>query len=90
MHKFRLAESEKKNYQLISAFCSQGFDVQEGVSLWATYTINFLNKKNDSIEHHWIEDPRLEAEHVGSCQRLRSIKKQKEVYYTHLYPKGWY
>ncbi len=64
--------------------------MQEGVALWVTYSVNFTDRKNDSSEHehHWIEDPRLEVDHVGSCQRLRNIKLKKEVYYTHLYPKG--
>ncbi len=43
---------------------------------------------NNTNVGKWIEDPRLETSHTGSCQRLSSIVQSKDVVYTHLFPKG--
>jgi len=64
-----------------------GFDTDLGVPLWTTYTVAG-NIKNNTGSGKWIQDPRLETNHTGSCQRLSDIARSKEVVYTHLFPKG--
>jgi hypothetical protein len=45
---------------------------------------------NNTNVGKWIEDPRLETNHTGSCHRLSSIVQTKDVDYMHLFPKGTY
>ncbi|XP_032780225.2 ectonucleotide pyrophosphatase/phosphodiesterase family member 3 [Daphnia magna] len=63
-----------------------GFDVELGIPLWTAYTISG-NTTNNINDGHWIEDPRLDQNHTGSCQRLSNIVRRNEVAYTHLFPK---
>ncbi len=66
-----------------------GFDTESGIPLWTSYTVSG-NMTNNTNIGKWIEDPRLETNHTGSCQRLSSIVQTKDVDYIHLFPKGTY
>lgn len=55
--------------------------------LWTAYTVSG-EKANKSKDGQWIEDPRLELNHTGSCQRLGNIVREQEIVYTHLFPEG--
>ena len=72
-------------------YVNLGFNVELGVPVWTSYVISDGPSKksyNNTTKGKWIEDPRLELNHTGSCERLSNIVRKDEVDYTHLFPAG--